>query len=86
MITAALLLALLSSARAELTGCSAERPCANKGVCHTLSGACKCMHGFGGSMCETMLHPACRFTEKDNAQGTQRIYMILLKFNYFLIK
>ena len=57
---------------AELpTRCSMEAPCENFGTCHIVTGVCSCLPGYGGSMCEKVLLPACRYVATPNAQGAR---------------
>lgn len=44
--------------------CSQQRPCDNNGTCHTLTGECHCMPGYGGPLCASVMLPACRYTKE----------------------
>lgn len=70
---AAKLLALFSALTtatngAEVTRCSLTQPCDNNGTCNIVIGQCSCMPGYGGSLCQEVLLPSCRYT-KDYIDG-----------------
>ncbi len=51
---------LLPCHAAEPHHCSALRPCLNNGTCELNTGVCACLIGYGGSLCDALLYPACR--------------------------
>lgn len=49
--------------------CSQTTPCQNWGTCDVFSGRCVCPPGYGGRLCENLVYPACRHTEKPGPNG-----------------
>jgi len=57
----------------SVAGCSDTNPCAHNGTCHTLSGVCACVPGYGGPLCQKLLLPSCRYdTQEYNKFGASR--------------